>query len=135
MPAARGAVRPDPWWCQQADPRRRSGPCPGAGQAVRRRPAGPSRAGREFLADLCRIDAQLRETRTKLATAVRAAGTTVTEVFGVGPAIAATVIGDVRDISRFPSRDHFAAYNGTAPVEVSSGNRVITGCRCAGTGA
>jgi hypothetical protein len=35
------------------------------------------------------------------------------------------VIGDVRDISRFPARDRFAAYNGTAPVEVSSGNRVI----------
>jgi transposase len=26
---------------------------------------------------------------------------------------------------RFPSRDHFASYNGTAPVEVSSGNRKI----------
>jgi transposase len=49
----------------------------------------------------------------------------LTEVFGIGPAIAATAIGDVRDISRFPSRDHFAAYDGTAPVEVSSGNRVI----------
>ena len=35
--------------------------------------------------------------------------------------------GDVRDISRFPSRDCLAAYNGTAPVEVSSGGRVI--CR------
>jgi transposase len=35
------------------------------------------------------------------------------------------VLGDVRDISRFPSRDHFAAYNGTAPTEVSSGNRVV----------
>jgi len=35
------------------------------------------------------------------------------------------VIGDVRDISRFPTKDRFAAYNGTAPVEVSSGNRVI----------
>jgi transposase len=79
----------------------------------------------EFLADLRRIDAQLRETRKKLATAVRASGTTLTEVFGVGPAIAATAIGDVREISRFPSRDHFAAYNGTAPTEVSSGNRVI----------
>jgi transposase len=49
----------------------------------------------------------------------------VTEVFGAGPAVAAAVIGDVRDISRFPSRACFAAYNGTAPVEVSSGNRVI----------
>jgi transposase len=79
----------------------------------------------EFLADLRHIDAQLRETRKKLAAAVRASGTTVTEVFGIGPAIAATAIGDVRDISRFPSRSHFAAYNGTAPTEVSSGNRVI----------
>jgi transposase len=47
----------------------------------------------------------------------------VTEVFGVGPVIAATIIGDTIDITRFPSRDHFAACNGTAPVEVSSGNR------------
>jgi hypothetical protein len=79
----------------------------------------------EFLADLCHIDAQLRETKKKLAAAVRASGTTLTEIFGVGPAIAATVIGEVRDISRFPAKDRFAAYNGTAPVEVSSGNHVI----------
>ena len=37
--------------------------------------------------------------------------------------IAAAVIGDVRDVSRFPSRDHFASCNGTAPVEVSPGQR------------
>ena len=43
----------------------------------------------------------------------------------ISPHIAATVIGDVRDISRFPGRDNFAACNGTAPVEVSSGNRKI----------
>jgi transposase len=43
----------------------------------------------------------------------------------VGPVIAATVIGDVRDVSRFASRDRFAAYNCTAPIEVSSGSRII----------
>ena len=79
----------------------------------------------EFTGDLRRIDAQMRETRTKLAAAVKASGTSLTAVFGVGPVIAATVIGDVRDVSRFPGRDHFAAYNGTAPVEVSSGKRKI----------
>ena len=79
----------------------------------------------EFLADLRRIDAQRRDTHRKLAAAVRASGTTVTEVFGVGPVVAAAVIGDVRDISRFPGKDYFAACNGTAPAEVSSGNRVI----------
>ena len=79
----------------------------------------------EFTADLRRIDAQLRETRKKLAVAVRACGTSLTEVFGVGPVIAATVIGDVHDVSRFASRDRFAAYDGTAPIEVSSGNRKV----------
>jgi transposase len=78
-----------------------------------------------LLEDLRRIDAQLRETRKKLDTAVRASGTSLTGLFGVGPVIAATVIGEVRDVSRFKNRDHFAAYNGTAPIEVLSrrGNR------------
>jgi transposase len=79
----------------------------------------------EFLADLRRLDAQLRDTRKKLAAAVRASGTTLTQVFGAGPVVAGTIIGDVRGVSRFPGRDHFAAYNGTAPVEVSSGNRKV----------
>jgi transposase len=79
----------------------------------------------EFLQDLRRIDAQMRDTKKRLVVAARASGTTVTEVFGVGPVIAATMIGYVADASRFPSRDHFAAYNGTAPIEMSSGNRKI----------
>jgi transposase len=79
----------------------------------------------EFLADLRRLDAQLRATTKKLAAAVRACGTSLTGLFGVGPVIAGTVIGDVRQVFRFGSRDHFAAYNGTAPVEVSSGGRKI----------
>jgi transposase len=79
----------------------------------------------QLLTDLRRIDIQRRDIQHKLATTVRASGTTVTEIFGVGPAVAAAVIGDTGDISRFASKDHFAAYNGTAPVEVSSGNRVV----------
>jgi Transposase IS116/IS110/IS902 family len=93
----------------------------GAVQAARRELAG------EFGAGLRRIDAQRRGTRKKPAAAVRACGTAVTEVFGAGPAVAAAVIGDVRDISRFPGRDRFAACNGTAPAEVSSGNPKV--CR------
>jgi transposase len=79
----------------------------------------------DFLEDLRRIDAQMRDTKKKLTAAVRASGTTTTEIFGVGPIVAGTVIGCVVDASRFGSRDHFAAYNGTAPIEVSSGNRKI----------
>jgi len=79
----------------------------------------------ELVADLRHVDALLLETKKKLATAVRASGTSLTEIFGVGPVIAATVTGDVRDVSRFRGRDRSAACNGTAPIEVSSGNRII----------
>src|SRR5450755_569614 len=93
-------------------------------------PSGPVAVARaelaaEFLEDMRRLDAQLRDTRKKLAAAVKASGTTLTGVFGVGPVIAGTIIGDVGDVARFPGRGHFAACNGTAPVEVSSGNRKI----------
>ena len=91
-------------------------------------PAGAVAAARwelaaEHAAGLRGIDAQIRQTRKKIDAAVRGAGTSLTGIFGVGPVIAAAVIGDVRDVSRFPSRDHFASCNGTAPVEVSSGQR------------
>ena len=93
-------------------------------------PAGAVEAARvelaaAFLEDLRGIDARIRETRKKLTGAVQAAGTSLTGLFGVGPVIAAAVIGDVREVSRFGGRDHFAAYNGTAPIEVSSGQRKI----------
>jgi transposase len=79
----------------------------------------------ELLDDMRQMDTRIRESKKKLAVAVRASGTTVTEIFGVGPVIAAIVIGDAGDVARFASRDHFAAYNGTAPIEVSSGNHKI----------
>jgi hypothetical protein len=78
-----------------------------------------------LLADIRHLDAQRREVKKKLATAVKASGASLTQIFGVGPVIAATVIGDVATVARFPSRGHFAAYNGTAPVEVSSGEKKI----------
>jgi transposase len=79
----------------------------------------------ELLADMRRLDAQIRESKKKLATAVKASGTSLMEIFGAGPVNAATVIGDVATVARFATRDRFAAYNGTAPIEVSSGNRKI----------
>ena len=79
----------------------------------------------ELTEDLRNADARIRETRKKLTVAVAATGTCLTGLFGVGPVIAAAVIGDVRHVSRFPGRDHFAAYDGTAPIEVSSGGRKV----------
>ena len=63
--------------------------------------------------------------RQRLAGVVAASGTTTTQVFGVGPVIAAMVVGFSGDVARFPSRAHFAAYNATAPIEVSSGEKKL----------
>jgi transposase len=79
----------------------------------------------QLVEDLRRLDQQLRDTRKRLAAAVTASGTTQTEVFGVGPVEPRIIIGEARDATRFASRDHFAAWNGTAPVEVSSGPRKV----------
>lgn len=40
---------------------------------------------------------------------------------GNGPSTAARLIGDVGDI-RFPTKGHFASWNGTAPIDASSGD-------------
>jgi transposase len=77
----------------------------------------------ELLADIERIDTQLRESKARIATAVTASGTGLTDIFGIGPIAACILIGGTGDIGRFASRHHFAAYNGTAPREVSSGGR------------
>jgi transposase len=79
----------------------------------------------ELLAEIRTLDAQLKASHRRIRTAVAASGTTVTELFGVGPVIAAMLIGYTGDIDRFANRDHYAAYNGTAPVEFSSAGRTV----------
>jgi transposase len=75
----------------------------------------------EILEDLRRVDVQLRALHKRLTAVVLASKTSVTGIFGVGPIIAAMVVGITGDVTRFPNADRFAAYAGTAPVEVSSG--------------
>lgn len=79
----------------------------------------------QLLDDLRRLDEQLRELKRRIADVVAASKTTTTEIFGVGPVVAATVVGITADVRRFPTKDRFAAYNGTAPIETSSGPNVV----------
>jgi len=78
----------------------------------------------EFLDEVRRHDRALTELRRRIADAVSAANTTVTDVHGVGPIVAAYLIGYTGDIRRFASAGHYARYNATAPIEASSGPRV-----------
>ena len=43
---------------------------------------------------------------------------------GIGPSGAARLLVEVGDITRFPDRGHFASWNGTAPIDASSGDHV-----------
>ncbi|HET6920927.1 MAG TPA: transposase [Jiangellaceae bacterium] len=77
---------------------------------------------------------QLRDSKKRLTAVVAASKTTTTEVFGVGPVVAATVVGITGDVTRFASRDRFAAFNGTAPNRgVLRGTAGSTASRGAGT--
>jgi transposase len=78
-----------------------------------------------FIDDLVRIDEQMRDNKKRITAAVTASRTTVTEIFGAGPVIAAMVKDDVGDVRRLATKDRFASYNGTAPIEVSSGPKKI----------
>jgi transposase len=76
----------------------------------------------ELVDDIARYDTQRKASEARIRAAVAASGTTLTEVFGIGDVVAATLIGHTGDVRRFPTAEKFASYNGTAPVERSSGN-------------
>jgi transposase len=78
-------------------------------------------AGYELLREVRDADRQLRDLHRRIVTAVRMADTTVTNVYGVGPVVAAYLIGYTGDIRRFASKGHYARYNASAPLNASSG--------------
>jgi transposase len=67
------------------------------------------------------LDRRIAEIERRIKAAVAQANTSLVELFGVGPVLAATLLGEVGDIRRFPTKHHFAAHTGTAPLEASSG--------------
>ena len=78
----------------------------------------------EVLRDVRSLDRKIADLNRRVEAEVDASRTSLTEIFGVGPILAATIIGTVGDVRRFPSKAHFASYSGTAPVEASSGKVV-----------
>jgi transposase len=75
----------------------------------------------ELLADVGRLDRHIATARQRVADAVTASDTSLLEVHGVGPIVAGFILGHVGDPARFATADRFASYNGTAPIEASSG--------------
>ena len=78
----------------------------------------------EEVADLVATDAKLKALTKELAAAVRARGSRLMELPGIGPAGAARILADVGDVAWFPDRNHFASWTGTAPLDASSGEHI-----------
>ena len=82
------------------------------------------RVAAELISDLERIYARKKAANKELKALVAATGTSLMELPGIGPSGAARLLVEVADITRFPDRDHFASWNGTAPIDASSGDQV-----------
>jgi transposase len=78
----------------------------------------------EVLRDIRTLDRKIADLNGRIEAEVEASGTTLTEIFGIGSILAARIIGTVGDVTRFPTKAHFASYSGTAPLEASSGEVV-----------
>ena len=77
----------------------------------------------ELLAEIVVLDAKMKASDKTLRKAVAATGTGLLDLYGIGPASAARILGDVADVARFATRARFASWNGTAPLDASSGEQ------------
>jgi transposase len=84
------------------------------------------RLAAEQLTDLVSIEKKIKTLTKELKAMVLARGSTLMELPGVGPVVAARVLADVGDVARFADRNRFASWTGTAtqcPCWPSRGRR------------
>src|SRR4029079_15747063 len=82
------------------------------------------RVAAELISDLERVYQRKKAADKELTELVKATATTLMDLHGIGPSGAARLMVEVGDITRFPTRGHFASWNGTAPIDASSGDHV-----------
>lgn len=79
------------------------------------------RIAAEELNELVAVEAKMKKATAELKAIVLARGSHLMDIHGVGPVVAARLLADVGDISRFADRNRFASWTGTAPPDASSG--------------
>jgi transposase len=77
----------------------------------------------ELIHELVTIDKKITIANQELTELVASTGSRLQQLHGIGPSGAARLLGDIGDIARFTSRAHFASWNGTAPIDASSGDQ------------
>ena len=78
---------------------------------------------KDLVGEIRTLDTQLKANAQAIAGLVAAAGSTLTEVVGVGPIMAGRLISRTGRASRFPTASAFANYAGAAPVEIASAEK------------
>lgn len=79
------------------------------------------RIAKELLEEWRWLNRRLPPVDQRLEAVLDTCDTTLTQLDGIATVNAATILAIVGDIRRFPTEGHFAAFNGTAPLEASSG--------------
>ena len=82
------------------------------------------RLAAELIGDLERLYVRKKAADKELRELVAATRTGLLDLHGIGPSGAARLLVEVGDITRFPDRNHFASWTGTAPIDASSGDHV-----------
>ncbi|WP_020658590.1 IS110 family transposase [Amycolatopsis benzoatilytica] len=100
-----------------------------AGQAAamlaRVRPASPAEQARkdlarDLVADIRALDTRVKTNQKRMQQAVADSGSSLPDVVGIGPVVAARLIGRTGRASRFPTAAAFAVHAGAAPIEIAS---------------
>lgn len=78
---------------------------------------------RDLLDNVRRLDTRINGFTDQLTVLVKHSQTGLTDIRGIGPVIAAKIIGHSGNVARFADRNHYASYNGTAPLDASSGEQ------------
>jgi transposase len=81
------------------------------------------RLAAELVTELTQTDKRIKAADAELKALVTATGSSLLQLHGIGPSGAARLLGDVGDIARFADEGRFASWNGTAPLDASSGDQ------------
>ncbi|WP_067068780.1 transposase [Carbonactinospora thermoautotrophica] len=78
---------------------------------------------RDLVSEIRGLDAHLARVAKRMSATPAEHGSRLLKVDGVGPVLAARILGRVGAATRFPTAAALAGYAGVAPIEVASGER------------
>jgi transposase len=76
----------------------------------------------ELIHELVTLDEKIKIANQELTELVTSTGSRLQQLHGIGPSGTARPLGDIGDINRLAGRAYFASWNGTAPIDASSGD-------------